>query len=54
MTSADSSDAVASCVAVLARESPDVALAVERRPALPGAVRAGILALVRVGTEGAG
>jgi hypothetical protein len=40
-------------VALLARESPDLALVVERWPALPEAVRAGILALVRAGAGGA-
>jgi hypothetical protein len=54
MTSADSSDVLASCVALLARESPDLALVVERWSALPGAVRAGIVALARVGAGGAG
>jgi hypothetical protein len=41
-------------LALLARESPDLAQVVERWPALPVAVRAGILALVRVGADGAG
>ena len=45
---------VASCLALLARESPDLALVVERWPALPRAVRAGIVALARVGADGAG
>jgi hypothetical protein len=40
-------------VALLARESPDLALVVERWPALPKAVRAGFLALVRVAAGGA-
>src|SRR5262249_42799094 len=45
---------LASCSALLARESPNLALVTSRWPALPRAVRAGILALVRAGADGAG
>jgi hypothetical protein len=38
---------LASCLALLARQSPDLALVAERRESLPEAVRAGIVAMVR-------
>jgi hypothetical protein len=38
---------VARCVALLGRNSPELALVVEAWPDLPDAVRAGILAMVR-------
>jgi hypothetical protein len=39
---------LASCLALLYRKSPDLAMLVERWDALPEAVRAGIVAMVRV------
>jgi hypothetical protein len=45
---------LASCLALLAKKSPDLALLVERWDGLPEAVRAGIVAMVKAsGAEGA-
>jgi len=45
--SADAPTDLASCLALLAQISPDLALVVQHWDALPQAVRAGILAMVK-------
>jgi hypothetical protein len=47
LTSDNTPDVLASCLALVARTAPDLALVVERWDALPEAVRAGIVAMVR-------
>jgi hypothetical protein len=42
----NSAAVLASCLALLARKSPDLALVVERWDTLPEALRAGILAMI--------
>jgi hypothetical protein len=42
---------LASCLALLARKSPDLALLVERWDTLPEAVRAGIVAMVKAASN---
>ena len=46
-TSDDSRENLASCLALLAKQSPDLALLVEAWDTLPDAVRAGIVAMVK-------
>jgi hypothetical protein len=46
-TAENSSDDLASCLALLTRKSPDLALIAERWDRLPEAVRAGIVAMVK-------
>jgi hypothetical protein len=43
---------LASCLALLARESPDLALIAYRWDGLPEAVRAGIVAMVKASSKG--
>ena len=45
--SANDANNLASCLALLARKSPDLAFLVERWDSLPQAVRAGIVAMVK-------
>jgi len=47
-TSENASRDLAFCLALLTRKSPDLALLVERWDALPEALRAGIMAMVKV------
>ncbi len=46
-TSANEKNVLASCLALLHQKSPDLALLVERWDALPDALRAGIVAMVK-------
>jgi len=51
VTSKNAPNVLASCLALLARKSPDLALLVERWDGLPEAVRAGIVAMVKAATR---
>jgi hypothetical protein len=48
-TSQDAPHVLASCLALLVRKWPDLALVAERWESLPQALRAGIVAMVKVG-----
>ena len=52
-TSEPADDHLASCLALLAEKSPDLAAVVKAWPDLPEAVRAGIVAMVKASNEGA-
>src|SRR5438067_11725782 len=51
-TSANGPADLASCLALLAEKSPDLALLVQRWDSLPEAVRAGIVAMVKAASAG--
>ena len=50
-TSNDDEKDLAFCLALLRRKSPDLALLAERWDALPEALRAGIMAMIRAADE---
>jgi hypothetical protein len=52
--SVDSFDSLAPCLALLRQISSDLALVAERWDSLPGVVRAGIVAMIRVSGDGGG
>jgi hypothetical protein len=51
-TSEADAERLASCLALLAKKSPDLALIAERWDGLPEAVRAGIVAMVKASSKG--